>query len=126
MYIGEKINILYVDDEYINLELFKLTFKNSFDILIAESGFKGLEVMSKHSNIHVVISDMKMPEMNGIEFIKKAKKIYDNISYLIFTGFDINEEIRESLNNGLIEGYFQKPMNKNEISTAIKKAVSGK
>ena len=119
-----KITVLYVDDEPINLDLFELAFKNSFDILTADSGAEGLIVMSKNDNIQVVISDMKMPEMNGIEFIKKAKKIYDNISFLILTGFDINEEIKESLNSGLIKGYFQKPMNKVEITTAINKAVN--
>ena len=118
-----KINVLYVDDEAINLELFKMAFKNTFDVLTAESGHAGLQIMSKYDKIQVVISDMKMPEMNGIEFIKKAKDIYVNICFLILTGFDINDEIRDSLNCGLIKGYFQKPLNKNEITSAINKAI---
>ena len=61
-----KINVLYVDDEAINLELFKMAFKNIFDVLTAESGPAGLEIMSKYDTIQVVISDMKMPEMNLI------------------------------------------------------------
>ena len=123
MNTDNKIKVLYVDDETINLELFNMAFKNTFDVLIAESGKAGLEIMSKYNDIQVVISDMKMPEMNGIEFIKKAKNIYENICYLILTGFDINDEIRSSLNCGLIQGYFQKPLNKNDITSAITKAV---
>ena len=114
MDINNKITVLYVDDEPINLELFQMSFRNSFNVLIAESGHSGLNVLKDSEKIQVVISDMKMPEMNGIEFIKKAKKIYDNIYYLILTGFEINDEIRDSLKSGLIKGYFQKPLNKNE------------
>lgn len=120
----KKVTILYVDDEIINLELFKMTFRNTFDVLIADSGRQGLEIMKKIKTIQVVISDMKMPEMNGIEFIKKASEIYDNISFLILTGFDINDEIKHSLKTGLIKGYFQKPLNRAEITNAIQKAVN--
>jgi response regulator RpfG family c-di-GMP phosphodiesterase len=119
-----KITILYVDDEQINLELFKMTFRNSYTVLTADSGPEGLEIMHRYDKIQVVISDMKMPEMNGIQFIRKAKDIYDNVSFLILTGFDINDEIKESLSNGLIKGYFQKPLNKNEITQAINKACA--
>ena len=123
MEINNKITVLYVDDEPINLELFQMSFRNSYNVLVAESGPSGLDVLKKSEKIRVVVSDMKMPEMNGIEFIKKAKDIYDQICFLILTGFEINDEIRDSLNCGLIQGYFQKPLNKNEITSAINKAV---
>jgi two-component system response regulator (stage 0 sporulation protein F) len=120
---NNKITVLYVDDEMINLELFQMTFKNTFEILTAESGKAGLEIMQNYSKIQVVISDMKMPEMSGIEFITEAKKIYQHVSFLILTGFDINNEIKESLKSGLIIGYFQKPLNRSEITNAVLKAV---
>jgi response regulator RpfG family c-di-GMP phosphodiesterase len=59
---NNKITVLYVDDEMINLELFQMTFKNTFEILTAESGKAGLEIMQNYSKIQVVISDMKMPK----------------------------------------------------------------
>ncbi|HPV57322.1 MAG TPA: response regulator, partial [Tenuifilaceae bacterium] len=64
--------ILYVDDEQINLELFKINFRNDFDIRIANSALKGLEILQEEE-IDVVISDLKMPHMNGLEFIEKIK-----------------------------------------------------
>ncbi len=62
--------ILYVDDEIINLELLQLTFMNDFKVIIAESAAEGLRLLALNPDIHVVISDLKMPVMNGLDFIK--------------------------------------------------------
>lgn len=115
----KKIGILYVDDEKINLELFALVFKNKFNVITADSGFEGLEKLEENKDICVVISDMKMPEMNGIEFIKNAKKKFDNLVYFILTGFEITEEIADALNEKLINRYFKKPFNSKEIENTI-------
>lgn len=115
----KKIGILYVDDEKINLELFALVFKNKFNVITVDSGFEGLEKLEENKDICVVISDMKMPEMNGIEFIKNAKKKFDNLVYFILTGFEITEEIADALNEKLINRYFKKPFNSKEIENTI-------
>jgi CheY-like chemotaxis protein len=65
--------ILYVDDEHINLELFKINFRNDYQVLTADSAQKGLELISSDA-VNVVISDLKMPGMNGIEFIERIKQ----------------------------------------------------
>jgi YesN/AraC family two-component response regulator len=67
---------------------------------------------------------MKMPGMNGVEFIRKAKQEYPYISYYILTGFDITEEIAEALREGLINKYFRKPFNIREIETTLREALS--
>jgi two-component system, response regulator, stage 0 sporulation protein F len=115
----EKITLLYVDDEPMNLMVFKINFKNTFDVITAESGMEGLEKLSANNQITVAISDMKMPGMNGIEFIQEAKKRFPNISFFILTGFDITEEIAEALHSGLIHKYFRKPFNMNEVEASI-------
>ncbi len=115
----EKTTLLYVDDEPLNLMLFKINFKNKFNVLTAESGSDGLKVLTENDQVLVVISDMKMPGMSGIEFIKLAKKDFPNISYFILTGFDINEEIADALNERLIHKYFRKPFNMKEIEESI-------
>lgn len=115
----EKLTLLYVDDEAINLTLFKLNFKHHFNVLIAESGEEGLQQIKTNPDIDAVISDMKMPGMNGVDFIKLAKKDFPHISYFILTGFDINEEIADALNEKLILKYFRKPFNIKEIETSI-------
>lgn len=114
-----EIAILYVDDEPINLFLFSQIFKKKYSIITAESGYSGLNIIEKNPNIDVVISDMKMPGMNGIEFIQRAKELYSNIHYYILTSYDITPEIDNALKTGLIDKYFQKPFNLHEIESAI-------
>ncbi len=115
--------VLYVDDEPINLMLFRANFKNKFNIITAESGTQGLLKLKDNPETIVVISDMKMPGMSGIEFIRLAKLDYPNISFYILTGFDITEEISQALDEKVIHKYFQKPFNINEIENAILEAV---
>ncbi|RLD63614.1 MAG: response regulator [Bacteroidetes bacterium] len=117
--IVKKITVLYVDDEPINLKLFFLNLQKRFNIITAKSGYEGLEQLKLNSNIDVVISDMKMPGMNGIEFIRKASGDFPDVLYFILTGFDINEEIADALNERLIYKYFRKPFNIEEIETTI-------
>jgi response regulator RpfG family c-di-GMP phosphodiesterase len=117
------ITLLYVDDEAINLRLFEINFRKKYDVITAESGYNGLEMLKLHPETMVVISDMKMPGMNGIAFIREAKKDFPNIVYFILTGFDITEEIADALNERLIYKYFRKPFNMNEIDGAIQEAL---
>lgn len=122
----KKIKILYVDDELTNLKLFEITFRNIFEVITAENGAAGLEMLEKNSDIDVIVSDMKMPGMNGIEFIKKAKVFYPNIKYFILTGFEITEEISDALQDKLIIRCFGKPFNKIEIENTIMQSMKGK
>ncbi len=117
--MGERIKILYVDDEIINLQLFEAIFSDKFDVLTAENGYLGLEIIENNSDISVIISDMKMPNMNGLEFIKKLKEKLPDKKYFILTGFDITDEIKEAIESKLIIKYFKKPFNREEIESYI-------
>lgn len=116
--------ILYVDDEKVNLILFEINFKEHFDVLTARDGFEGLDVLDKNQDVLVVISDMKMPGMNGLEFINKAKEKYPNKKYYILSGFDITDEIQEALDSGLIIQYFRKPIEKRKIHLAVTRDIN--
>jgi two-component system response regulator (stage 0 sporulation protein F) len=120
----DKPSILYVDDEEINLMLFEANFREKYKVITADSGKQALKLLEKISDISVVISDMRMPKMNGIEFIKKAKQKYPKLSFYILTGYDINQEISSALNNKLINNYFRKPFNIEEISGSINVSVN--
>ena len=120
----KKVTILYVDDEPINLQLFEINFRNNYDVISSESGLKGIELLKTIPNIPLVISDMKMPQMNGIEFIKIAKQEFPSILFYILTGFEITEEIADALNEQLILRYFRKPFNMKELIASIEEALS--
>lgn len=103
--------ILYVDDEPTNLMLFNINFKKKYNVLTALSGEEGLQILANNPQTKVVVSDMKMPGMNGIEFISQAKKKYPNIVFYILTGYDITPEIAQAIKDKLINQYFSKPFN---------------
>ncbi|MFY0685827.1 MAG: response regulator [Cyclobacteriaceae bacterium] len=119
------IAILYVDDEPANLFLFKARFSREYPVYTAESAQVGLKELEDHKDkIIVVISDMRMPQMNGVEFIRKARQTFDKLVYFILTGFEYDQEIEEALNKKLISRFFTKPFDKREIDEAIAFEVS--
>jgi response regulator RpfG family c-di-GMP phosphodiesterase len=122
----DKVKILYVDDEEINLELFKYNFMEKYEVLTCCCGSNGLECLKKNKDVKIVISDMRMPNMNGLEFIQKAKELYNDKKFYILTGFDITPEIQNALDTNLILGYFRKPFNIKQIEKAIDKAINPK
>jgi two-component system, response regulator, stage 0 sporulation protein F len=121
--MGNKQKLLYVDDEVINLELFKIIFKNKYDVLLAKSGSLALKELEFNQDVSVVISDMRMPGLNGIEFVKIAKEKYQNIVYFILTGFEVSSEISQAIENKIINKYFKKPLNAKEIEKSIIEAI---
>ncbi len=114
-----KLKLLYVDDEDINLKLFEIILADEFEVLTAINGQIGLELLDKNPDTHVVISDMKMPRMTGLEFIEQAKAKHTLPKYYILTGYDISADIEKALETKLILKYFRKPFNLNEINQAI-------
>ena len=120
----KRITLLYVDDEKINLTLFEMQFQIIYSIITATSGKEGLQKLNKYKDdIIVVISDMRMPNMDGIDFITEARKEFDNIAYFILTGFDYNEKIDTALKNNVIQKFFTKPFNMTEIQEAVELAI---
>lgn len=122
--MNNKISLLYVDDEPINLTLFTINFKAKYNVFTALDGYKGLEMLKEFPGISIVISDMKMPGINGIEFITIAKKDFPVLTYFILTGFDITDEISKALETGLIHKYFRKPFDIKEIEKAITESAA--
>lgn len=118
-----KPKVLYVDDEAINLMLFKALLKKKYHVLTAENGTSGLKILSETRDIDVVFSDMRMPSMNGIEFINEAIKLAPDTEFYILTGFEITPEIQEALDKKLIRKYLKKPFKMNDISIEIDNVV---
>lgn len=113
-------SVLYVDDEEMNLTLFQITFQEKFRIHLARDGFEALSVLEeKGDEIHVVVSDMRMPGMDGVDFITKAREKYPHLSYFILTGFPANEKVRKALQEQLIINSFSKPFDMDAIQEAV-------
>jgi two-component system NtrC family sensor kinase len=114
--------VLYVDDEEINLELLQLTFRNDLKVYTAITAEEGFRILSKNQDILVVISDLKMPVMNGLDFIKEVKSRHEEKVCMLLTAFLESEVMLEGFNKELIFRYLMKPWNKDELYQTILEA----
>lgn len=116
----QRDTVLFVDDEEINLLIFERRFQNDFKVLTAASGMEALETLKKFSEkIKVLISDMRMPVMDGLELIKTAKRDYADIQYFVLTGYNFNEDLEQALEKKDIDRLFKKPFDYKLIKDAI-------
>ena len=115
--------IIYVDDEQINLELFKINFRNDFQVFTADSALKGLDILAQNNDINVIVSDLKMPHMNGLEFIERIKTENPSKVCILLTAFMESDVMLKAINNELIFRYIMKPWRKDEIKGIIELAL---
>src|SRR4029077_6265863 len=114
-------NILYVDDEPNNLNSFRAALRRYYNVFTAESGAEGIDIISKN-DIHVVVTDQRMPNMTGVQFLQHIPGDQDNIR-IILTGFSDIESIIEAINTGKVYRYITKPWDKEELKITIDNAV---
>lgn len=114
--------ILYVDDEKINLELFKINFRNDYEVFLADSALKGLDIIKQH-DIMVVVSDLKMPQMNGLDFIERIKAELPSKVCILLTAFMESDVMFKAFNKELIFRYIMKPWRKDELKEVIELAL---
>lgn len=115
-----KFSILIVDDEENMLKMLKTFFEEKeFKCYTAKNGREALEVVEANK-IDLVITDMKMPEMDGLELLRVIKEKYNNISAVIMTGFAEEYTTTEALNLGA-DGYITKPFRNKELLLILKR-----
>ncbi len=115
--------ILFVDDEENILHSLKrLLRKERYRILTATCGADGLEMLKKHE-VHLVVTDQRMPGMSGTEFLAKVKENYPEIIRIVLSGYTEVDTITESINKGHIYKFMLKPWNDQNIKLEIKQAL---
>lgn len=117
-----KSTILYIDDDLLNLELFKEFFREYYHVIILPST-KGAEDVLQNNNVKVIISDQCMPDETGIDFIKRINVEYPEIVKIIFTAYSSQEVALEAINDAAIFKFILKPWKKHEVKDAIDSAV---
>ncbi len=115
--------VLCVDDEGNILRALKrLLRKENYQFLTATSGSEGLKVL-KDNDVHLVISDQRMPEMSGAEFLGMVKEKYPEAIRVCLTGYTDVDSITESINQGHIYKFFLKPWNDQSLKLEIRQAL---
>ncbi|MFM7427019.1 MAG: response regulator [Elainella sp.] len=119
----KKPKMLVVDDEPDNLDLLYRTFRRDFTVLRAESGVAALQVLAAEGEVAVIISDQRMPEMKGTEFLSKTVPQFPDTMRIILTGFTDVEDLVEAINSGQVYKYITKPWDPNELKQVVQRAA---
>jgi len=115
--------ILCVDDEKSVLSSIKRLFlDDSYQVLTASSGVEGLELL-KEDKADIIISDQRMPEMSGAEFLTKSKEFSPDAIRIILTGYANIDTAIESINKGEVYRYITKPWNNDDLKSVVRGAL---
>jgi len=121
--VGE-VTILCVDDEANVLKsLRRLFLDEDYEILTAESGREGLAILEQHQPVQVVISDYRMPEMDGVAFFKEVHARWPDTVRIVLSGYADTAAVVAAINEGQVYKFIPKPWNDDELKVAIAKAV---
>lgn len=120
--IGKELNtVLYVDDEPVNLDLFTINFSRYFNVFTALSAKEGLNLIEEHK-IDIIITDLKMPEINGLEFIELIKEQTPDKTCILLTAFVDHEVMLKAINEEIVYRYILKPWDKTELKLVLDQA----
>lgn len=112
--------ILFVDDEKNILNTIKRTFiRQKFKVFIGNSAQEGLEILESN-DIDIVVSDVKMPEMDGIEFLTKVKEKYPEINRIILSGYVEKSSVINAILTGVAFTYLTKPWKNDELTDKLR------
>jgi len=114
--------VLYVDDEPSNLRAFELAFRRDFSIVKAKNGHEGLARLAENP-IAVVLSDHRMPEMMGTEFLARVREMAPRTVRLLVTAYGDAGTLAEAINDGFIYRYVAKPWDPDEMRAIIRQAI---
>lgn len=120
----ETIRILFIDDEANILRSLERVFlDDEYEILTARSASQALEILSDISPVQVVVSDYRMPQMNGVELLRTVREKWPETVRAVLSGYADTEAIVSAINDGQIYRFIPKPWNDTELRMAIAAAV---
>jgi len=130
----EKPLVLIIDDEVKQTDMIAklLNEAGAYDIHKAYSAKEGFEVLKKHKKIieankpNLILLDIKMPEMNGLQFLEELRKTYneEELGVIMLTAYE-DEEKWDRATSGFVAGYLKKPVVENQLIAEIERFFSG-
>lgn len=116
-------HILIVDDEDNILNaLERLLEEEGFVVYRSNSGKGGIEIMDQNPQIGVILSDQRMPEMSGTEFLREVKRKYSYVVRIILSGYSELSTITQAINEGAIFKFITKPWDENQLLNTVNEA----
>lgn len=118
----KKYSLLYVDDEETNLRMFKSNFRRFFKVHTATSPLEAIEML-RENDVQLIVTDQRMPQMTGTEFLEKILPEFPDVMKIILTGFTDIEAIKDGINRCGIYKYITKPWEFEEMKAVLDKAL---
>jgi DNA-binding NtrC family response regulator len=115
--------ILIVDDEPVNLRTLERLFRADYDVLTASSGAEAIELVQQYDDVALLITDQRMPEMTGIELLKKTVLLRPRMVRMILTGYTDVDALVEAINCGQVYRYVTKPWSNAELLLTVRRAL---
>jgi len=118
---ASKHSILLVDDEPEILFSLRGLLRKEFELYTAESGAEALEILHRHP-VHVIMTDQRMPQMTGVELLRRARGDCPQAIRLVFTGYADIKAVIDAINQGQIYRYLTKPWDPDELVAVLHQA----
>jgi signal transduction histidine kinase len=115
--------LLVVDDEPEVLRSVHDLLRHEYRVLTCDRGLDALEVLDSNPDIHVVMSDQRMPGMSGVEVLRHAHRTRPEATRLLFTAYADPKAIIDAINQGHVFRYIAKPWDPDELQTVVRQAV---
>ncbi len=119
-----KLKLLYIDDEPQNLKLFTYAFKREYNIFCAKCGAEAIDILKENGGIPVIITDQRMPNMTGMEFIEKINPDFPDAIVIILTAYIDGDLLIDAINSEKVYRYIVKPWDKDELRQTLKGAFN--
>ena len=121
--VGERPRVLCVDDDRSLLDGLRRQFHREFEITGVASGEQALEVLREAGPFAVVVSDMNMPGMNGIELLSRARKVAPDTPRVLLTGHADKQSAIQAINDVGLYQYLEKPWDNSQLLLVIQSAI---
>ncbi|WP_416236245.1 SpoIIE family protein phosphatase [Spirulina sp. CCNP1310] len=119
---SKKLKLMVVDDEPDNLDLLFRTFRRDFKVFKADGAVAALEILDTEGEMAVIISDQRMPVMNGTEFLSKTVDRFPETIRILLTGYTDVEDLVDAINSGKVFKYITKPWNPENLKAVVQQA----
>ena len=118
---NEQVLLLLDDEENILRALTRVLRRDGYRILSASRAQDAFELLAKH-NVQVILSDQRMPEMNGTEFLSRVKDLYPNTIRIVLSGYTDLKSVTDAINQGAIYKFLTKPWDDEQLRATVTQA----
>lgn len=119
----KKTGVLYLDDEENNLVSFRAAYRRHFKVHCAQTVQEALAIL-RDEDIDIIVTDQRMPEMTGVEFLASVTPLFPDSIRMILTGYSDVESIIKAINTGQVFRYITKPWDEQELLITLNNAAN--